>query len=169
MPLVVGIRCCRLLAALLVILGAGSGCAITDPSHPVVRAYLAAEVVAPTWNSNIHPSEPGWSTTLDIPSGVTVTLTARCCVGGRFRAKYSDELESRNVGNPGDYVYPLEMRMDRKTLHAFGMASGLAGGVSEKTVIFQYDLTRRQAIGQVEVSRKILPEPRKPDGPRPPG
>jgi hypothetical protein len=152
---------------LAVLVAGGGGCTVTDPSHPVVKSYLAAEVLTPTWSHSIRPSEPAWSHILDVGSGVTATVTAACCVGGRFRAQYSDEKEPRIIGIPGDYLYPRELRLDRIALRVYGMASGLAGGIYLKTVIFEFDLARRKAVAEVDVDLKILPAVREPEGPKP--
>jgi hypothetical protein len=154
--------------ALAATLSAASiACAVTDPDHPVVKSYLGAEPVTPSWSTKIRPSEPEWSSTVKLERGPTVTFTAWCCIGGRFEAQYSDEKRPRKMGVPGDYVYPEELRIDGGTLRAYGMASGLAGGISQKTVIFEFDIRRRATVAEVEVDRRILPAARKPEGPRP--
>jgi hypothetical protein len=145
----------------------GGGPGTSDPNHPVVKSYLVATVVTPTWNPNISPSEPMWDLTLEPGNGQTVTVTAACCIGGRFLAKYGDETQPRIVGQPGDYVYPTELRVNRETRRVYGMARGLAGGIWHKTVIFEFDLVRRQQIGRVEVDDKILPPAVQPEGPKP--
>jgi hypothetical protein len=144
-----------------------SSCVVTSPSHPVVKSYLEAEIIAPAWNPCIYESQPMWNHAVPVGPGLSVTLTARCCIGGRFEALYSDEAEPRTVGRPGDYVYPLELRVDPRRMRAFGRASGLAGGIFQKTVIFEYDLQQRRAVSEIEVDPVLLPAPPEPAGSKP--
>lgn len=152
------------LVALSLVGGAGS-CAVKSPDHPLVHAYLAADLVVPTWNPEIHPAEPMSSRTIAL-KGASVTVTARCCVGQVFVAQYSDEASPRTIFAPGDYVYPRELRVASREHVVFGRASGLAGGMTEVTKIFAYDLDRRRLLDSLEVAPALLPPPREPDAPR---
>lgn len=134
--------------------------------HPLVRAYLGAEPITPTWNPDIKPAEPIWNRRIDL-GAVSVTVSAQCCVGGRFLAHYSDESSARVVFTPGDYVYPRELRFASHEHLVYGRATGLAGGITETTRIFAYDLDGRRLLESVEVDPRLLPPAREPLSPRP--
>lgn len=155
-------------ALLLALVASGCGsCTVTSPDHPDVKSYVQADVVQPTWNPCIYESQPMWSQAVQVRPGLSVTLMARCCIGGRFEALYSDETAPREVGRPGDYVYPMDLRVDLNQMRAYGMASGLAGGIFQTTVIYEYDLVQRRAISKIEVDPRLLPAPAIPTGPKP--
>lgn len=89
-------------------------------------------------------------------------VTALNTVGGEFLGQYSDESTPRMIGHPGDYVYPSDLRInpDRSTL--FAKASGLAGGISPVTVLFEFDLQNRSIRHTYLVDGQLLgkgPEP----------
>lgn len=150
-------------AALVLLASCGT---VKSPEPPLVKAYTAAEPVTPTWNPDISPREPVWNARVDLGT-VSVTVSARCCVGGRFVAQYSDERDVRAVFQPGDYVYPRALRLDRQGRRVYGMASGLAAGINNTTRIFGYDLAARRLLDAVEVDPAILPPVTEPLEPRP--
>jgi len=153
-------------AMAVVVGGAASSCTVKNADNPLVRAYLGAEPVTPTWNPNITPAEPMWNRLIDL-GRVSVAVSARCCVGGRFVARYSDELSPRIMFTPGDYVYPSELRVASRDHVVYGRASGLAGGITKTTKIFAYDLDARGLVESVEVAPRLLPPMREPLSPRP--
>jgi hypothetical protein len=148
------------------VLVAGGACTVKDPDNPLVRAYLGAEPITPTWNPKIHPSEPMWNRQIDL-GRVAVTVSAWCCVGGRFEAQYSDEPSPRIMFTPGDYVYPSELRVSSRGHVVYGRANGLAGGITETTKIFSYDLDARRLVESFEVAPRLLPPMQAPPSPRP--
>lgn len=153
-------------AVFVVVGGAAASSTIEDPDHPLVRAYLGAEPVTPTWNPDIHPAEPMWNRQIGL-GRVTVVVSARCCVGGRFVAQYSDESTPRVMFTPGDYVYPSEVRVASRGHVVYGRASGLAGGITQTTKIFAFDLDGRRLIEWLEVAPRLLPPVAEPLSPRP--
>jgi hypothetical protein len=153
-------------AGVLVVAGAAASCTIKNADHPLVQAYLGAEPVTPAWNPDIHPAEPMWNRQIDL-GRTAVTVAARCCVGGRFVAQYSDESTPRVMFTPGDYVYPTELRVASRGHVLYGRASGLAGGITETTKIFSYDFDARRLVEAVEVAPRLLPPVKAPPSPRP--
>jgi hypothetical protein len=145
---------------------ASSSCTVRDADNPLVRAYLGAEPVTPTWNPDIHPAEPMWNRQFDL-GPVAALVSARCCVGGRFVAQYSDEPGPRIMFAPGDYVYPSELRVPPRGHVVYGRATGLAGGLTETTKIFAYDLDARRPVESLEVAPRLLSPVREPLSPRP--
>ena len=68
---------------------------------------------------------------------------------------------------PGDYLYPSELRIASRGHVVYGRASGLAGGITETTKIFAYDLDARRLVESVEVVPRLLPPVQEPPSPRP--
>lgn len=153
-------------ALVLALGGAAGSCKVKDPDHPLVRAYLSAEPVTPVWNPDISPPEPMWTQKIELP-GASVTVSAQCCVGQGFVARFSGESSPRKVFTPGDYVYPTELRVAPREHVVYGRASGLAGGMRNVTKIFAYDLDRRRLVESVEIDPGLLPPVREPASPRP--
>jgi hypothetical protein len=150
----------------LALAGAAGSCTVKTGDHPLVRAYLSAEPVTPVWNPDISPPEPMWTQKIELPGG-SVTVSARCCVGQGFVARFSDEPAPRKVFTPGDYVYPSELRVALRDRVVYGRASGLAGGITNVTKIFAYDLDRRRLVDSAEIDPGLLPPVREPASPRP--
>ncbi|GAO02686.1 hypothetical protein [Anaeromyxobacter sp. PSR-1] len=153
-------------AGVLALAAAAGPCTVENGDHPLVRAYLSAEPVTPVWNPDISPPEPMWIQKVELPGGF-VTVSARCCVGQGFVARFSDESSPRTMFTPGDYVYPSELRVALRERVVYGRASGLAGGITKVTKIFAYDLDRRRLVESVDVDPGLLPPVREPASPRP--
>jgi hypothetical protein len=152
--------------ALAWILATACACRVSTADHPLVRAYLGAEPVTPTWRTDITPPVPTWSAEVEL-GGVAVTVSASGCIGGRFVARYSDERDARSVFTPGDYVYPAELRVARREHVVYGRASGPAGGIWSVTKVFAYDLDRRRLLASAEVDPAVLPPSAEPLAPQP--
>jgi hypothetical protein len=150
----------------LLLVGASGACHAKNAEPTMVESFLDADPIAPEWNPEISPAEPMWNRRIDL-GRVVVSVAARCCVGGRFTAKYSDEPETRIMFLPGDYVYPTELRVARGAHIVYGRASGYAGGTTVVTRIFAFDLERRLLIGSQSVDPRVLPPEVRPLGLRP--
>jgi len=61
------------------------------------------------------------------------------------------------AANVGDYVYPYDIRINNQNGRLDILASGVAGGIWERTVLFEYDLRARREIAQRGVTYKDLP------------
>ncbi len=149
---------------ILAVAGAAAACTVKNGEHPLVRAFRAAEPVTPVWNPDISPPELMWTQRVELTRGA-VTVSARCCVGEGFVAQFPDEASPRTVFMPGDYVYPSELRVGEHVV--YGRASGKAGGITNVTRIFAYDLNRRAMVETIEVEAGLLPPARAPASPRP--
>jgi len=150
----------------LLLAAASGGCHAKKAEPNLVESFLDSNPIAPEWNPEISPAEPMWNWRTDL-GRVVVSVAARCCVGGRFTAKYSDEPEARIMFLPGDYVYPTELRVARGAHIVYGRASGYAGGTTVVARIFAFDLERRLLIGSQSVDPGVLPPEVRPLGPRP--
>jgi hypothetical protein len=62
------------------------------------------------------------------------------------------------AANAGDYVYPYDVRVDKQNDRLYVIASGLAGGIWQRTVLFQYDLRMHRQTARRGVRDKDLPK-----------
>ena len=136
--------------------------AISSKDNKVVKAFLAAESLIPNWNQGIYPPVHNWDQTIKLNNGLSFCIRAYQCVGGRFEGKFSDEPEFKTIADPGDYVYPCDIRINIGTGYLFCKASGLAAGLYQETVIYQFDLNQRRVVQRVVVDPVILPGDPKP-------
>ena len=89
--------------------------------------------------------------------------------GGLSRAPFAQPKgpSPRTVFTPGDYVYPNELRVSSRDHVVYGRASGLAGGITQTTKIFAYDLDAPGLVESAEVAPHLLPPAREAVSPRP--
>ena len=57
----------------------------------------------------------------------------------------------------GDYVYPSDIRFNAQTNLLFVKSSGLAGGITHETWLFEYDLLGQRLIERRRVADDALP------------
>jgi hypothetical protein len=77
--------------------------------------------------------------------------------GGRITARYVTTGRELEAANAGDYVYPSDVRFNAQTNLLFVKASGLAGGITNETWLFEYDLRRQRLIERRRVADSGLP------------
>lgn len=84
-----------------------------------------------------------------------------CCripnAGGRITARYVTTGRELEAANAGDYVYPRDVRFNAQTNLLFVKASGLAGGITHETWLFEYDLIGQRLIERRRVADSALP------------
>jgi len=61
------------------------------------------------------------------------------------------------AADPGDYVYPSDVRLDAQNDLLYVKAHGLAGGLSEQTWLFEFDLRGQRIMERRQVRNGILP------------
>lgn len=64
--------------------------------------------------------------------------------------------ESVIAADPGDYIYPSDVRMDVRNDLLYTKAHGLAGGISEQTWLFEYNIRNRQITGRARITNGAL-------------
>jgi hypothetical protein len=105
----------------------------------------------------IRPSTREWDTSLRLKNGMQVVVTAFDAAGGVVVVRDIASGKSWTAINPGDYVYPSDIRLDSQRDYLYVRASGLAGGIQQETWLFEYDLERRQLLRKERVDKKSLP------------
>ncbi len=123
----------------------------------VIDRYKAAVCLPPSKTLNIQPRAREWASALTLSNGNKVIVTGAQIPGGQVQVYFVSTGESFVAIDPGDYIYPAELRINAANNILYLKASGLAGGIQEQTWMFEYDLCRQRLIARVKVSNGLLP------------
>jgi len=146
-----------LLPLVLATLGCGYQ-SISTPTHTVISAFQAATLIPMTNPSITDQTKRAWDHTIQLPTGGTARVTASGWIGGDFSVQYSDESGPRVAGRPGDYVYPSAIRLDSSKQVLYCLAQGYRPiGNTPVTLLFLFDLQRREIIKSYDIKKGILP------------
>jgi hypothetical protein len=140
---------------------------VSSPDDPIIKAFINAHSLVPTWNARIYPPVVSWDQKVDLGCGLTFVVLADEFVEGRFEAKLPNESTTRTMVIPGDYVYPCAIRINHDSKRMYFKASGLVGGLYPETRIYEYDPLKWQLVSMIVVDQKILPQDPQPLEPRP--
>jgi len=113
--------------------------------------------VEPNIAKGVQPPTRGWDAKVTIAGGARVTVKGADMVGGRIMVRYEPDGPELVAVQPGDYIYPSDVRLDAARRSLYVKASGLAGGIWEETWLFEYDLQRRQQVSRILVEPSVLP------------
>ncbi len=149
--------------SLMLIALATFGCgyqSISSPSHSAIAAFHAASLIPMTNPSTTDQTKRAWDHTIRLPTDATVRVTGMGWIGGDFSVHYSDEPAPRIVGRPGDYVYPSAIRLDSNKRVLYCLAQGYRPiGNTPVTLLFIFDLQRRESIQSYNIKNGIIPNP----------
>lgn len=122
----------------------------------LIAAYKSAQLV-PTipQDKTVRPEPPKWKHALNIPGLPPILIEAYGFVGGKVVATYNDGTRYL-VANPGDYVYPTEIRVDSATNKLYVFADGLAAGIWRASRIYEFDLVARRQTNKAEINPDML-------------
>lgn len=135
----------------------GASCLIPARSSSLIDAYRTAACVTPTFAKGVHPPTRGWDTTITIASGSRATVEGAEKVWGRIVVWYESDALPVTAVKPGDYIYPSDVRLNDSRDRLYVKASGLAGGMSQQTWLYEYDLQARQQVRRQRVHPESLP------------
>jgi hypothetical protein len=133
-----------------------SGCAAAE-SPELVKEYRAATCVGPVTDPKIHPHTRAWQSRLSLSGSSAVIVKGVQAPGGRITLEYPETGHQVVAADAGDYVYPADVRINGRSGMLYVKASGLAGGMSDQTWLFKYDLSGRKLVIKVKVDPKSLP------------
>jgi hypothetical protein len=128
-------------------------CASADP---LVARYRAATCL-PFVNQAAPPHSRVWETTVPLRDGSQVAIKGAQMPGGRIVVLYSVTGHQFVAADAGDYVYPSDVRFDARNDLLYVKAAGLAGGIWERTVLFEYDLRQHRLVTRRRVNGRDLP------------
>lgn len=133
-------------------------CSCRPPiGNAIVAEYSRASCIALSNQPKIIPSSREWDTTLRLKNGMRVVVKGFEAVGGVVTLRDVASGESWTAINPGDYIYPSDIRIDSQRDYLYVRASGLAGGIDQQTWLFEYDLNRRRLVRKERVEDRSLP------------
>jgi len=78
-------------------------------------------------------------------------------VGGNITIRYEPDGPSLVAVQPGDYIYPSDVRVNEKHDRLYVKARGLAAGIWKETWLYEYDLQNRKQLRKQRVEPDVLP------------
>jgi hypothetical protein len=136
-----------------------SDCPVTMAE--IIDRYKAATCIPFSAKPSITPHTREWDTPLILRGGLRVIVSGADAVGGRIVVKYgyNDQINNRVevAADAGDYVYPSDVRLNADNELLYVKASGVAGGISHETILFEYDLRGRRLVRRQRVANDGLP------------
>ena len=78
-------------------------------------------------------------------------------VWGQINARYEADGRDVLVVDPGDYIYPDDVRLNDGRDRLYVKASGAAGGISVETWVYEYDLVEQRLLRKNRVHPEALP------------
>jgi hypothetical protein len=125
-----------------------------DSTSVLLAKYKSATCISPSTGAS---RERRWETTISLRDGSKVVVGAAAWAGGRAIVTYPPAPQEYVAAQPGDYIYPVDLRIDTKGDILYVAASGLAGGLFEQTWLFAFDLKERRQIARRKIRYKDLP------------
>jgi hypothetical protein len=105
----------------------------------------------------VTPHTREWNTLLFLRDGLPVRISGAQVPGGRIAVSYPGASREFLAADPGDYIYPSDVRLDAQKETLYVKAHGAAGGISEQTWLFAYDLRARRIAERLQVRNEVLP------------
>jgi len=133
-------------------------CRTPTSNSPIIGKYIAAECIPFSVHPIVYPHTREWDYTMVLSNGVNTRIQGAQSVGGRITVSYGPQREFVVAANPGDYIYPSDVRMNRRDEILYVKAQGPAGGLAVETWLFEYNLKTRTILGRVQITNNILPE-----------
>jgi len=133
-------------------------CSCRPPlGNAIVADYSRASCIAVSTQPKIDPATREWSATVGLKNGRQMVVTGFDAAGGVIALRDVATGRSWTAINPGDYIYPSDIRWDSQRDYLYVRASGLAGGIKRETSLFEYDLDTEQLLRKERVDEKSLP------------
>jgi hypothetical protein len=135
----------------------GVSCHGQARSGVLIDAYRKADCLAATFARGVEPPTRGWDTPIKIAGGSTATVQGADMVGGRIVVRYEPDGPSVTAVQPGDYIYPDDVRLNESHDRLYVKARGLAAGIWDETWLYEYDLRNRKQVRRQRVDPAALP------------
>jgi hypothetical protein len=135
----------------------GMSCHKPVRSGALIDAYRASRCVAPTLAKGVETPTRGWDATLPIAGGSKATVRGADMVWGKITIRYEPDGSSVTAVQPGDYIYPSDVRVNANNDRLYVKARGLAAGIWEETWLYEYDLQNRKQVRKQRVHPDALP------------
>jgi hypothetical protein len=76
---------------------------------------------------------------------------------GIITVRYLPDGPELTAVNPGDYIYPSDVRVDSAQGVLYVRADGTSAGIWRQTWLYEYDLLHRKEISRMQVDPSVLP------------
>jgi hypothetical protein len=127
-------------------------------SGALIDAYRKADCVVPIVATGVAPPTRGWDATITIAGGSKATIVGTETVAGRIVIRYESDDPAETAVQPGDYIYPRDVRVNEARDLLYVKARGLAGGISDETWLYECDLQKRKQLQKRRVHPAVLPQ-----------
>ena len=134
-----------------------NACARPTRSAAIIDEYRMASCVNPSQATGVTPPTRGWNAALTVAGARALTVKGAEMVGGNIRVQYGPNGPEIVAVQPGDYIYPSDVRVDGAATLLFVKADGWAGGLRQETWLYKYDLRSRQELTRLLVDPTVLP------------
>jgi hypothetical protein len=124
----------------------------------IITAYREAACIPLSARPQILPRTREWNTVLSLRDGLKVVVRGAQIPGGRITVFYPDRGNEVVAADAGDYVYPSDVRVDAQKEVLYVKAEGLAGGISQETWLFEYDIRQQRLLDRLRVVNSVLTE-----------
>jgi hypothetical protein len=121
----------------------------------LIDAYTAAACVEPTSADGVPPTR-NWDSALTVAGGPKARVQGGQYPGGGIAIRYEHSGWIKAV-QPGDYIYPADVRLNDRHDRLYVKASGFAAGIWNQTWLYEYDLVKRTAVRKHRVHPDALP------------
>jgi hypothetical protein len=105
----------------------------------------------------VTPHTREWNAVVLLHDGLPVSIRGAQIPGGKIVVSYPGTSREFLAADPGDYIYPSDVRLDSPKETLYVKARGRAGGISEQTWLFVYDLRARRIVERIQVGNDELP------------
>jgi hypothetical protein len=135
----------------------GMSCLRPVRSSLLIDASRRADCVAPTFAKGVEPPTRGWDTTIAVAGGSQATVRGAEMVWGKITIRFEPDGPSVTAVQPGDYIYPGDVRVNEARDRLYVKASGAAAGIWHETWLYEYDLQNRKQVRKQRVHPEVLP------------
>jgi len=99
-----------------------------------------------------------WDTVVSCSDGSKINVKAMGLAGGKCTVIPETTHQSFVAAAPGDYIYPYDIRVDIQNDLLYILARGLAGGIWERILLFEYDLRQHRQTERRRIREADVPE-----------
>jgi hypothetical protein len=133
------------------------GCSTGASRASIIDKYNAAVCVPFSSAPSVSPHTREWDTVLSLRDGRRAVVIGAQVPGGRVSVRYPPTHREIVAADPGDYIYPSDIRLDASGDLLYVKAYGLAGGITEETWLFEYDLHHERILDRRQIKSGVLP------------
>ena len=132
--------------------------ALQASDDPIVARYQAAICIPFASHRVVKPRTREWNTTLSLRDGSQVLVSGLQLPGGWIEVSYPATGQKFVAAKAGDYVHPTDVRINPQNDILYVKATGLVGGIWQRTYLFAYDLRKHRLLTRRRVKDSALPE-----------